>query len=67
MDVDLAKKIINELSEKEMTKSINFHLMGEPILHPHYGELATYAYEKGLKLVLYTNCTLLNEKKKIKI
>lgn len=62
MEVDLAKKIINELSEKEMTESINFHLMGEPILHPHYGELATYAYKKGLKLVLYTNCTLLNKK-----
>ena len=62
MDLDLAKRIINELSEKDMTRSIDFHLMGEPMLHPHYAELATYVHEKGLNAVLYTNCTLLNKK-----
>ncbi len=44
MDFDLAKKTINELSEKEMTKSINFHLMGEPMLRLHYVEFSTYAH-----------------------
>lgn len=35
---------------------------GEPLLHPHIGELVKYAYEMGLKTSIVTNATLLKRK-----
>ena len=36
-----------------------FHLMGEPLLHPHLGEFLRMAGEAGFKVILTTNGTLL--------
>ena len=36
-----------------------FHLMGEPLLHPHLGDFLHLAGEAGFKVILTTNGTLL--------
>jgi hypothetical protein len=62
MDVDLARKIIDEIAEKKITERIFFHVMGEPLLHPKFDDLARYIHARGLKLSLYTNSSLLTGK-----
>ena len=41
------------------TDHLYFHLMGEPLLHPHLGQFLQLAGEAGLKVILTTNGTLL--------
>lgn len=43
-------------------KYLYFHVMGEPLLHPRLGELLDIAGEKGFRVCLTTNGTLLEEK-----
>lgn len=62
MDAGLAKKVMRELAGKRMCERVFFHVMGEPLLHPRFDELARHAHECGLKLSLYTNSSLLTEK-----
>lgn len=68
MDFNLAKKIIDELVELNLSKtkipntgSISFHLMGEPLLHPLAAEIIKYASDQGIDTVLNTNCSLLTD------
>ena len=49
-------------SVKEFTDFVYFHLMGEPLLHPHLEEFIDIASNNGLKVCLTTNGTLLKEK-----
>ena len=42
-------------------KYLYFHVMGEPLLHPRLGELLDIAGEKGFRVCLTTNGTLLEE------
>lgn len=44
------------------TQYLYFHLMGEPLLHPLLGRFLAIAEEKGFRVILTTNGTLLNEK-----
>ena len=44
---------------RSYTDFLYFHLMGEPLLHPHLGELLQIAGEQGFKVILTTNGTLL--------
>ena len=44
------------------TKFLYFHLMGEPMLHPELGELLSIAGEKGFRVIITTNGTLLGER-----
>ena len=41
------------------TQYLYFHLMGEPLLHPALGDLLRTAGEKGFRVILTTNGTLL--------
>jgi radical SAM protein with 4Fe4S-binding SPASM domain len=41
------------------TDYLYFHLMGEPLLHPHLGEYLELAGKAGFKVILTTNGTLL--------
>jgi MoaA/NifB/PqqE/SkfB family radical SAM enzyme len=64
-DVDLFKKLIDELSENHLLgeKSSPFSLSftgGEPFLHPHIFDLLRYAREKKVGVTVYTNGTLIN-------
>lgn len=47
------------------TDYVYFHLMGEPLLHPNLKEFFTICGERGLKVSLTTNGTLLKEKQDI--
>lgn len=44
------------------TKFLYFHLMGEPLLHPELGALLAIAHEKGFRVIITTNGTLLRER-----
>lgn len=44
------------------TKFLYFHLMGEPLLHPELGTLLAIAQEKGFRVIITTNGTLLRER-----
>lgn len=44
------------------TQYLYFHLMGEPLLHPLLGRFLQRAGEKGFRVILTTNGTLLGEK-----
>lgn len=44
------------------TQYLYFHLMGEPLLHPLLGRFLAIAEEKGFRVILTTNGTLLDEK-----
>ena len=42
------------------TEYLYFHLMGEPLLHPDLGRFLTLAGERGFRVILTTNGTLLD-------
>lgn len=44
------------------TEFLYFHLMGEPLLHPLLGEFLARAGEKGFRVILTTNGTLLDRR-----
>ena len=67
MDPKLAKKLIDEISEKKISNQIAFFLMGEPLLYPHLFEILSYAVDKGLKVTLSTNGNLLTDETIVKL
>lgn len=60
MSLENLYKIITMVKNTGCRK-INF-AGGEPLLHPHIGDLIQYAYELGLKISIVTNGTLLKQK-----
>lgn len=62
MEFNLAKHIIDEVAETQVYHSVAFHIMGEPLLHPHIIDLTEYASQKGLKVHLVTNGAFLEKK-----
>lgn len=63
MPVDFARRIIDEIAENDLTDVLTFHLMGEPYLHKHLAELTGYAEERGIKVRLLTNGSLLERER----
>jgi hypothetical protein len=63
MSSDFAKRIIDEIAEHDLTEFITFHLMGEPFLHRDLAMLTGYAEDRGLRVRLLTNGSLLDEKR----
>ena len=47
------------------TDYLYFHLMGEPLLHPHLAEFLRLAGEAGFKVILTTNGTLLKKQQEM--
>lgn len=47
------------------TDYLYFHLMGEPLCHPHLEEYLRFAGEQGFKVILTTNGTLLQKQKEM--
>ena len=47
------------------TDYLYFHLMGEPLLHPHLGEYLELAGKAGFKVILTTNGTLLAKQQEL--
>ena len=50
---------------KTVSDFVYFHLMGEPLLHPDLHSFFDICHEIGLKVIITTNGTLLEEKKEI--
>ena len=67
MNLDLFKKILNEIKEKELSDSITFHLMGEPTLHPEFKEICEVLSKFNFKKTLVTNGCFLDEELSKKI
>jgi organic radical activating enzyme len=62
MPQKLWEKIIVELGEKQLTNTIFFHLLGEPLLHKDIFDAIRLANQYGISVSLYTNGALLNNK-----
>lgn len=59
MELNLFKNIVLQIREDNLTDTVNFHLMGEPSLHPDIIESAIFAKKNGLKISLTTNGSLM--------
>ena len=59
MDPDLAKALVDHIADTGLTKSLMFHLMGEPFLHRHWFEIFAHSVERDLAVTFGTNCSKL--------
>ncbi|WP_159886099.1 radical SAM/SPASM domain-containing protein [Paenibacillus puerhi] len=59
--IDAFTKILDEI--KPHTDSIYLHVKGEPLLHPKIDQLLDLAHERGFKVNITSNGTLLNKVK----
>lgn len=59
MPREFAESIIDQITENNLSNYITFHLMGEPFLHKDLAHLTQYAEERGIKVRLLTNGSLL--------
>lgn len=62
MSTEMAKAILDEAGNAKVVKTVLFHVMGEPTLHPHLIDIADYATLKGIETCLTTNGSRLDEK-----
>jgi MoaA/NifB/PqqE/SkfB family radical SAM enzyme len=60
IDTEFAKKIIDNAYELGV-RMIKPQWFGESILHPDYFEIVNYAKLKGLRVVIFTNGSLMNK------
>jgi MoaA/NifB/PqqE/SkfB family radical SAM enzyme len=63
MSREFACRIIDEIADNNLTYFLTFHLMGEPFLHADLAYLTGYAEERGLRVRLHTNGSLLETKR----
>lgn len=61
MSIETFEKILNQI--KPHTDYIYLHVKGEPLLHPEIDKFLDLSYEKGLKVNITTNGTLINKVK----
>lgn len=61
MKLETFSKILEQI--KPYTDYIYFHVKGEPLLHPEIDKFLDLCYEKGFKVNVTTNGTLINEAK----
>ena len=55
MDIELAKKVVRDLADMGHHHPIRVHLLGEPLLYPHFLEFVDYAHSIGQCISLTTN------------
>jgi radical SAM protein with 4Fe4S-binding SPASM domain len=63
MKRELWKKILDELGEKKMARTVFFHVLGEPLAHNDLFDAIAFANDRGLSVSLYTNGALLDERR----
>ncbi len=61
MKIETFNKILEQI--KPYTDYIYFHVKGEPLLHPEIDKFLDLSYEKGFKVNITTNGTLINKVK----
>jgi radical SAM protein with 4Fe4S-binding SPASM domain len=59
MSIETFSKILDQI--KPHTDYIYFHVKGEPLLHPKLDEFLDLSFEKGFKVNITTNGTLINK------
>jgi MoaA/NifB/PqqE/SkfB family radical SAM enzyme len=59
MSREFASRVIDEIAENNLTYFLTFHLMGEPYLHRDLAYLTKYAEDRGIRVRLHTNGSLL--------
>ncbi len=59
MDLALFQKGVDDIVRDEVTDTVGFHILGEPLLYPRIYEALAYAKSKGLRTELNTNGSLL--------
>ncbi len=59
---ELWEKVLTEVGDKKLARTVFFHQLGEPLLHPEVFEAIEFAILQGLSVSLYTNGALLDEK-----
>ena len=63
MDLDNYKTLIDQIvSRKGYYPPVDLFLRGEPLMNPHFAEMAAYAKSKGLTVGTSTNAVLLSDK-----
>ncbi len=63
LDGDTVRKLLKEAGKHKLTdEPVQFHLMGEPLLVKDLLNYITYAHDMSLKVRLFTNGALLNER-----
>ena len=55
LDLDLARKVLGDLRDMGHAHPIRLHLLGEPLLYPHFEELIGIVHEFGQTVRLATN------------
>lgn len=63
----LWKKILRELGENKMTRTVFFHLLGDPLVSKDVFDAIEMANQYGLEVSLYTNGALLDEERGTKL
>ncbi|NLK22223.1 MAG: radical SAM protein [Epulopiscium sp.] len=59
MSIENFRKILNQISP--YTEYIYFHVKGEPLLHPDIDKFLDISYEKGFRVNITTNGTLIDK------
>ncbi len=68
MDKKLLSRLIDEIADREGNEEpVQLHVMGEPLLFPHLFEAVEHIHRRDLKVRLFTNGALLNEKNRNRI
>ena len=58
MDFDLFTRIVDQFTNM---KVLHLQGVGEPLLHPRFFDMVSYAVNKGIRVTTNTNLTLLND------
>ncbi|MDY7038883.1 MAG: SPASM domain-containing protein, partial [Thermodesulfobacteriota bacterium] len=56
MGVDLARRLITDISAHGLAEKITLHVMGEPTLHPEFFDILSHAASENVMVGLTTNC-----------
>src|SRR3954464_8781930 len=60
MEFETYVRLINEFGD---LKHLHLQGLGEPLMHPRFFEMVTYAHNRGALVTTNTNLTLLNDRK----
>lgn len=55
-----ATEIISQIRRYDLTDTLTYHVMGEPLLNPELGKIMGYARGLGFRNILNTNASVLN-------
>lgn len=61
METEIAQNLIKQLYEAGYENDLYFHLLGEPLLHPHIFEILEFASKRIPRVILFTNGSLLTK------